>query len=136
MSGSFLLAYQIVAGCCDASTGALLLVAPALTLRLMLLRAPDDALVYISFIGAFVLATGLAYLYGAYLVLRGRYASKLQVLWLLTALTRASVAIFVIGQVLSGALPMGWTSVAAADGACVLIQATGLRRGWLGNVRR
>ena len=136
MSGSFLLAYQIVAGFCDASTGALLLMAPAPTLRLMMLRAPDDALVYISFIGAFVLATGLAYLYGAYLVLRGRYANKMQVLWLLTALTRASVAIFVIGQVLSGALPMGWTSVAAADGACVLIQATGLRRGWLANGQR
>ncbi len=136
MSGSFLLAYQIVAGFCDASTGALLLMAPALTLRLMMLRAPDDALVYISFIGAFVLATGLTYLYGAYLVLRGRYANKMQVLWLLTALTRASVAIFVIGQVLSGALPMGWTSVAAADGACVLIQATGLRRGWLANGQR
>ncbi len=135
MSGSFILAYQVLAGCCDASTGALLLIAPALTLRLMLLRAPDDALIYISFIGAFVLATGLAYLYGAYLVMRESCSSKLEMIWLLTALTRTSVAVFVITQVLAGNLPVGWISVAAADGICVLIQATGLRKGWLTSVR-
>lgn len=136
MNGSLLLVYQVLAGCCDASTGALLLMAPALTLRMMLLRAPDDALTYVSFIGAFVLATGIAYLYGAYLVIRERCATKLEVLWLLTAFTRASVAIFVMGQVLTGALPMGWLTVAAADGVCVLIQATGLRKGWLVSVQR
>ena len=136
MSGSLLLAYQIFAGFCDASTGVLLLMAPALTLRLMLLRAPDDALIYVSFIGAFVLATGLTYLYGAFLLMREGCATKLEMLWLLTALTRACVAIFVIGQVFAGTLPMGWISVAAADGTCVLIQATGLRKGWLSSVKR
>ncbi len=136
MNRSVLLSYQVLAGCCDASTGALLLMVPAFTLRLMMLQAPDDALIYISFIGAFVLATGLAYLYGAYLVLRERRATKLQVLWLLTALTRASVTIFVIGQVLAGALPAGWLTVAATDAACVFFQATGLRKGWLISAQR
>jgi hypothetical protein len=136
MNRSVLLAYHVLAGCCDSSTGALLLMAPAFTLRLMMLRAPGDALVYVSFIGAFVLATGLAYLYGAYLVLRENCATKLQVLWLLTALTRASVAIFVTAQVLAGALPAGWIAVAATDAACVLIQATGLRKGWLTSAQR
>jgi hypothetical protein len=131
MNDSVLLAYQVLAGCSDATTGALLLMAPGFTLRMMLLRVPDDALVFISFIGAFVLATGIAYLYGAYLVLREDSGAKLQVLWLLTALTRASVAIFVIGQVLTGTLPVAWITVAAADGALVLFQATGLRKGWL-----
>ncbi len=136
MNDSVLLAYQLLAGCCDTLTGALLVIAPAFTLRLMLLRAPDDAGVYISFIGAFVLATGIVYLYGAYLVLRDRCAKKLQALWLITAITRASIAIFVVSQVLAGALPAGWLTVAAADGACVLIQATGLRKGWLAGEQR
>lgn len=131
MNGYALLAYQVVAGCCDTATGALLLMAPALTLRMMMLHAPNNALVYISFIGAFVLATGLAYLYGAYLVMRRACPTKLQMLWLLTALTRASVAVFVVGQLLVGALPIGWATVAAADGTCVVIQAVGLSRGWL-----
>lgn len=131
MNRSVLLAYQVLFGCCDATTGALLLLVPAFALRLMMLHAPSDALIYISFIGAFVLATGLAYLYGAYLVLRDSCTTKLEVLWLLTALTRASVAIFVAGQVLAQALAPGWASVAVTDAACVLIQATGLRKGWL-----
>jgi hypothetical protein len=131
MSRSILLGYQLLTGISDTLTGALLLVAPELTLGLMHLAAPADALIYISFIGAFVLSVGLACLYGARLVYQEGSRTKLQVVWLLTALTRASVAIFVIGQVLACALTAGWLTVAAADGACVLIQAIGLYKGWL-----
>jgi hypothetical protein len=102
----------------------------------MMLHAPDDAVIYISFIGAFVLATGLAYLYGASIVLHGCCETKLQVLWLITALTRTSVAIFVAAQVFAGTLPAGWTTVAATDATCVLIQVTGLRKGWLKSANR
>jgi hypothetical protein len=136
MKKSLLLTYHLLAGCCDAFTGALLILAPAFTLRLMMLRAPDDALIYISFIGAFVLAVGLAYLYGASIVLHGCCETKLQVLWLITALTRMSVALFVAGQVLISSLPAGWLTVAATDAACVLIQVTGLRKGWLKSANR
>jgi hypothetical protein len=135
MSKPVLLAYHVLAGCCDTTTGALLLAAPAFTLHLMMLRAPDDALVYVSFIGTFVLATGVAYLYGARIVLRDCCPTKLRTLWLLTALTRASVAIFVTANVLTGALPAAWMTVAITDAACVLIQAIGLRKGWLISVQ-
>jgi hypothetical protein len=56
---------------------------------------------------------------------------KLEVIWLLTAITRASVAIFVAAQILAHTLEAGWLTVAISDGACVLIQAIGLRKGWL-----
>jgi len=135
MNKSVLLAYHVLAGCCDAATGALLLTSPAFTLHLMMLRAPDDALIYISFIGAFVLATGVIYLYGARIVLRDCCPTKLRTLWLLTALTRASVAIFVTANVLAAALPSPWMMVAITDAACVLIQAIGLRKGWLISVQ-
>jgi len=50
------------------------------------------------------------------------------VVWLLTAIIRASVAIFVITQILEHTLEVGWLTVAITDGACVLIQAMGLRK--------
>jgi hypothetical protein len=41
------------------------------------------------------------------------------------------VAIFVLAAVLGGTLSAGWLTIAVFDGICVLIQARGLRRGWL-----
>ncbi len=136
MNRPILLCYQLLIACSDTSTGALLMVAPQFTLRLMGLRAPSDSLIYVSFIGAFVLSIGLACLYGALLVYRGGCRARLEIVWLLTAFTRASVAIFVMGQLLASTLDTGWLTVAAADGACVLIQAIGLRKGWLASVAR
>jgi hypothetical protein len=40
----------------------------------------------------------------------------------------------VLVSVMTGVLEAGWLTVAVSDGACVVIQATGLRRGWLRNV--
>jgi hypothetical protein len=131
MNRPILLGYQLVTGLSDTLTGALLMVAPALTLRLMLIEAPTGALVYISFIGAFVFSVGAACLYGAFLAYQWRLGRQLEVVWLLTAVTRASVAIFVTVQVAAGALEPGWLTVAAMDGTCVAIQAIGLRRGWI-----
>jgi hypothetical protein len=56
MKRPLLVGYQLLIGLSDTLTGALLIVAPALTLRMMLLQAPSDALIYISFMGAFVFA--------------------------------------------------------------------------------
>ena len=131
MNRTFLFGYQLLIGLSDTLTGALLISAPALTLGLMRLHVPADALPYISFIGAFVLSVGLACLYGAWLTYRKASAAKIEIVWLLTAITRGSVAILVVAQVLSGSLESGWLTVAVTDGACVLIQAVGLRKDWL-----
>lgn len=131
MNRTTLFGYQLVTGIADTLTGALLMVAPELTLRLMHLQAPSGALIYVSFIGAFVFSVGLACLYGARLAKCGGCRRSLEVVWLLTAFTRASVAVFVAGQIMAGTLQTGWLTVAAMDGACVVIQAIGLRRGWL-----
>jgi len=131
-----LFAYQLLIGLSDTLTGALLIVAPEVTLQLMRLHAPADALPFLSFIGAFVLSVGLACLYGAYLAIRRVSPCRFEIVWLLTAMTRASVAIFVLTQVLTHTLQAGWLTVAATDGACVAIQAVGLRKGWVGNIAR
>ncbi len=136
MNRSILIGYQLLIGLSDTMTGALLIVAPAFTLRLMRLHASADALPFLSFIGAFVLSVGLACFYGALVTIRRGTPSKVEVVWLLTAITRASVAIFVGEQILTHELEAGWLSVTVSDGACVLIQANGLRKGWLANVAR
>ena len=136
MNRPILLAYQTLIGLSDTSTGALLIVAPAFTLRLMGLHVPFDAIPYLQFIGAFVLSVGLACLYGALVMLRRGSPCTLQAVWLLTAFTRASVAVFLVTQIVTRTLEPGWLTVAFTDGACVAIQAIGLRRGWLGNVAR
>lgn len=136
MNRSILFAYQLLTGLSDSATGALLFVSPALTMRLMGLRVAFDALVYVSFIGAFVLSVGFACLYGALLAWRAVDKEKLQTVWLLTAITRASVAIFVFEQVLVNSLSAGWLFVAVFDGICVVIQAIGLREDWLSYAAR
>ncbi|MGA2753217.1 MAG: hypothetical protein ABSE53_05570 [Terracidiphilus sp.] len=134
MNRSMLFAYQLLAGASETTTGSLLLIAPAFTLRLMQLHAPAAAMVYLSFVGAFVFAVGLAYLYGAYVVACNGCRRRLEIVWLLTAFTGTSVAVFVISQVLTSTLNAGWLVVALTDGALVMIQAIGLRKGWLENV--
>lgn len=118
----------------DTSTGALLIVAPDLTLRLMRLHVPDDAAPFISFIGAFVLSVGLSCLYGAWLIHSAGSMPRLEAVWLLTAITRGAVAVFIFTAVSTGSLEPGWLTVAIFDGALTVIQALGLRRGWLSNV--
>lgn len=134
MNRRFLLIYQLLIGLSDASTGLLLVFAPAFTLRLMFLHAPSTALPYLSFIGAFVFSVGIACLYGGLLATRRGSAEALEVVWLITAISRGSVAVFVASQLLSGTLEIGWISVAIADSAFTLFQAIGLYKGWLNDV--
>jgi hypothetical protein len=136
MKRNLLLAYQLLAGLSDASTGLLLLFAPLLTLHLMGLHAEPLTLVYLSYIGAFVLSTGLACLYGARLVQRRSAAvlPKLETVWILTSITRACVALFVISSVATHRLESGWITVAASDGVLALFQLIGLAKGWLRDV--
>jgi hypothetical protein len=132
----YLLGYQLIAGISDTSTGVLLIAAPVFTVRMMGVSVPYDATPFLSFIGAFVLAVGLSYLYGALLIRRTGGVPRLEAVWLLTAIIRSSVAIFVLGAVMSRMLSPGWLTIAVFDGICVVIQARGLRRGWLTHATR
>ena len=136
MKDLYLLGYQLIAGISDTSTGVLLIAAPVFTVRMMGVSVPYDATPFLSFIGAFVLAVGLSYLYGALLIRRTGGVPRLEAVWLLTAIIRSSVAIFVLGAVMSRTLSPGWLTIAVFDGICVVIQARGLRRGWLTHATR
>ena len=136
MKRRMLLGYQLLTGFSDSSTGVLLIFSPALTLQLMRLTAPSCSLSFLSYMGAFVLSVGIACLYGAYLVSRGGFTQKLEVVWLLTAVTRGLVTTFIVWKVMSGVLETGWLTVAISDGAFAFIQGIGLYRNWLEDVAR
>ncbi len=133
MSRRLLLLYQLLTGLSDTSTGLLLILSPALTLHLMRLHVADLALPYLSWIGVFVLSVGLACLYGAWLTGNPLDDPKLEVVWLLTAIPRTLVTLFVVTKMVSGALEPGWFTVAVTDGTFALTQVVGLSRGWLRN---
>jgi len=130
MNRRILLGYQLLTGFTDTTTGILLIVAPGFTVSLMRLHTASDALPFLSFIGAFVFSVGLACTYGALLIWHRACRERIEMVWLLTAIMRSSVAIFVTQQVMSGRLEPGWLGVAVTDGAFAIFQAVGMRKGW------
>ncbi len=131
MKHRLLLSYQMLTGISDTSTGMLLIVEPELALRVMRLHVSTNTLPFLSFVGVFVLSVGIACVYGAVLATRTISVPKLEVVWLLTAITRTIVALFIVSKILLGTLEGGWLIVAISDGAFALVQAIGLSKGWL-----
>jgi hypothetical protein len=117
--------WSLAVGAMDALTGLLLILSPALVLRLLgIAEPPAETLVFLSWIGAFVAATGLSY------GLSWRGVSAAETVWAFTAMIRLSVAAFLTVKIASGSLPAGWAMVAAADAAVATVQMVGLKAGW------
>ena len=131
MKRSLLLVYQIGIACSDTFTGASLMIAPAFTMRLMGIAVDPVALVFIGYVGAFVLGVGLCCAYGAFALIVGGDRRRVQMVWLLTAILRISVAVFIAAHLFSHQLAAPWISVALFDGLCAFIQAIGLQKEWL-----
>ena len=124
--------FQYMAGLCDASTGVLLIAAPAFTLGLMGLTVVPQPDAFVRYIGVFVLSVGLTYLWVA---LRWPLSEHAALVWLtqwkITALVRMAVAMFVLWQVVTGAIESRWITVAFSDGMFAAIQVVGIAKGWI-----
>jgi hypothetical protein len=119
--------FCFIAGLCDASTGVLLVAAPALTLRLMGIEpAPSDP-TFLRFVGVFVGGVGLSYLYPWALDARRREERVWTVLEV-TAGLRLLVAAFVLSSIATGALVARWSMVASTDLAFALAQLAWIAR--------
>jgi hypothetical protein len=128
---TFLKFWSIGVGSMDALTGLLLILFPALVLDLLKIRHPSpDALVFLSWIGVFVMAVGLSY--GLALGKRGRG----EAVWMFTSMVRILVAVFLTFRILDGSLQKQWALVALADAAVALVQMAALRAGWWKEVHR
>ena len=121
--------YQVAAGSCDTATGLLLVAAPTMTLGLMGLTVKPEPLALVRYVGVFVLAVGLSYLW---LAAEGpaMAGERWRTQWQITALVRTLVAVFVSWQVAVGGLEVRWLSVAATDATFAAVQWLGLSRGW------
>lgn len=104
----------LLAGAMDGATGACLLLAPNLALRLMGVASPPEQLAYLRFIGAFVFAVGGLYLVGWRLARAGR-SPEWQTLWLATAWLRLCAGSCVAVLIFAGALSWQWVSVPLSD---------------------
>ncbi len=132
MNQRLLKLYQLLAGLCDASTGLLLILAPAWTLHLMGVDAPPQPLAFASFVGAFVLSVGLSYFFVLGSGPRSpNSTSSWKAQWQVTALVRTSVALVLFSEIASGRMEQAWIAVAVTDGLLAAIQWIGLLRGWL-----
>lgn len=122
---TFLRAWSVMVGSMDAVTGLLLIFAPALVLRMLDITSPSpDGLVFLSWVGVFVLSVGMSY----GLALGGRVEG--QTVWLITSLVRLLVAIFVVVNVLSHRLQAEWLVVAFSDALVGVVQLVILKVGW------
>lgn len=125
--------FAIAVGSCDAATGAALIALPLWTLRQMGVAALPAEPVFVRWIGAFVLAVGLAYLYPFVLRAGGprRRRERLRTIFEVTFLARALVAVVAGGAIASGHLERAWLGVPLFDAAVALAQLVLLRRGGL-----
>ena len=117
--------WSVGTGGMDAVTGLLLIFVPSLVLRLLGIEPlADQSLLFLSWVGVFVLAVGLSYS----LALGSR--ARGEAVWMFTSLVRTLVAIFLIVQVVSGAMEPAWLLVAAGDGVVAVAQGVILWAGW------
>ncbi|MEO5716655.1 MAG: hypothetical protein ABIT37_24465 [Luteolibacter sp.] len=125
MKVKFLRYWSIAVGAMDALTGLLLILAPGPVLRLLgIVPPPAEALVFLSWIGVFVMAVGLSYAMA--LGRRGRG----EAVWGFTSMVRMMVAVFLTIQILAGTLVPAWALVGAADAFVAVVQIVILRKGW------
>lgn len=117
--------WSVGAGSMDAVTGLLLIAAPQWVLRMLgIASLAEESLLFLSWVGVFVLGVGLSY----GLALTGR--ARGEAVWMFTGLVRVLVAVFLIEKVLSCEMESAWLLVAAGDGVVAVAQGAILLAGW------
>jgi len=113
----------LLAGAMDTTTGALLLAAPAFTLRLMGIGMAEGTSPLIRFVGAFVLGVGLSYFPPFLREGRQRCDAALRAVFVTTGIVRLSIGLFTGVAVITGTLPWPWLSVTVSDLTLAAVQA-------------
>lgn len=125
--------FCLLVGGGDAAAGLLLVVAPALVLRLLGMARPAADLALLRFVGVFVACVGLAYLH-PWLRHRAWRQPRLLAALEMTAGFRLAVALFLGIAVVSGTLEIAWLRIGLYDAAVALVQVALLARGAFGEV--
>ncbi|MDA0765279.1 MAG: hypothetical protein O3A87_02150 [Verrucomicrobia bacterium] len=123
-----LLPAQRLVGLMDSLTGLLLLFLPLQTLRLMGISEPAGPNIFLSWVGVFVFSVGLSYFLVGGLPRDANAVAAWRMQWLITAVARCAVALFVALSVARGSLETAWLPVAATDLVVGGLQAIGLHK--------
>jgi hypothetical protein len=129
-AGAWIVPWCALAGSLDALTGLLLVIAPAAVLRMLGAGELPDQPVFLRFVGAFVGAVGLSYLY-PFALAPTRRPARLRVVLEVTALERLVIFAFTTTAIAAGTLGARWASVPATDLGLAVAQLWLLRR-WSG----
>lgn len=121
--------YNALAGLCDAATGVLLLLNPILVMQILGINIEPINSIYLKYIGAFVLSTGLSY-FIPYIFTKSslEIIALSKTIWISTALTRLIIFSFVLIAVLTNQLSLNWLTVGFSDLTLAIIQIILLKK--------
>jgi hypothetical protein len=119
--------FCVLAGALDALTGATLVAAPATVMGLFGAGELPGQPIFLRWIGVFVGAVGLSYLY-PFAFARARRSARQLVVLEVTAIVRLAVFAFTGTAIVAGALGEAWASVPATDLVLGVAQLWVLRR--------
>ena len=128
---AFLKYWSLAVGTMDVLIGLLLVFFPALMLQMLKIEPPSaDGLVFVSWIGVFVISVGLSY--GLAFGRRGHG----EAVWIFSSVVCLLSAVFLTTRILGESMPGSWTLVAVACALVALVQIVFLRAGWWREVHR
>jgi hypothetical protein len=114
-----------LAGAMDTAAGLGLMLIPTVVLPLMFVAVPGpEALIFLRFVGAFVAAVGITYLWAL-----AAPAERLRVVLGATIIFRIAAGSYSLCAILLGHLSPMWLSVPATDFGLAVAQSLLLRRG-------
>ena len=90
-----------------------------------------DAMVYLSWIGVFVMSVGLSYALAL-----GKHRGSGEAVWTFTAMVRMLVAVFLTARIVGHSLESGWILVAVSDATVAAVQIVILRKRWWREAQR
>ena len=123
--------YQYIAGISESVAGMFLVGFPVVTFRFMGLNVIPP-LAFIRYIGVFVLAVGLTYMWTAIRWPLNEYAIPVWITqWKITALIHSLVALLIFWQLMARGLEARWLVVAIFEGVFAAVQLIGLDQGWI-----
>jgi Na+-driven multidrug efflux pump len=128
---AFLKNWSLVLGTMNLMAGLLLVFFPVLVLRFLKIEAPPtEGLVFVSWIGVFVMSVGVSYV-----LAMGRRGHG-EAVWIFSSVVMVLTAVFLTARILGESMPGAWTLVAAACALVALVQIVLLRAGWWRDVHR
>ncbi|MBC8126933.1 MAG: hypothetical protein H8M99_07300 [Gloeobacteraceae cyanobacterium ES-bin-144] len=123
--------WSIIIGVMEVLTGLIFILAPGSVLRLLKVEFPSqEALVFLSWIGVFIMAVGLSY------GLALRHRARGETVWAFTSLVSIMIVVFLTWHILDETMRREWAVLVMIHATVALVQVSILRAKWWKDVHR